>query len=126
MPGGGRQAGAGVLIERVVVLLLESLSGVGGGRADGLRQLPVVDGAAVPGDGRLRWEGVAGLRHLPLKPGGEKGHGITEGWRRAPQGHLGCVGQLLMARPVGHPSGTGASRSSAMGSPAEGWGPSAG
>lgn len=72
MPGGGRQAGAGVLIERVVVLLLESLSGVGGGRADGLRQLPVVDGAAVPGDSGLRREGVAGLRHLPLKPGGKR------------------------------------------------------
>lgn len=115
MPGGGRQAGAGVLIERVVVLLLESLSRVGGGRADGLRQLLVVDGAAVPGDSRLRREGVAGLRHLPLKPGGK-------GTRR----HLGCVGRLLMAQPVGHPSGMGASCSRAMGSPAEGWGSSAG
>lgn len=87
MPGGGRQAGAGVLIERVVVLLLESLSGVGGGRADGLRQLPVVDGAAVPRDGGLRWEGVAGLRHLPLKPGrkGTQRHrGVAAGTMGAP------------------------------------------
>lgn len=78
MPGGAGQAGAGVLIERVVVLLFESLSGVGGGGANGFRQLPVVDGAAVPGNAGLWWEGVAGLRHLPLEPG-EKGTRCHQG-----------------------------------------------
>lgn len=77
MAGGTGQARAAMLVERVMVLLLESLRGAGGSRAQGLRQLPVVDGAAVPRDPSLRREGVAGLRQLPLKPGGE-GHGITE------------------------------------------------
>lgn len=95
MPGGAGQAGAGVLIERVVVLLFESLSGVGGGGANGFRQLPVVDGAAVPGNAGLWWEGVAGLRHLPLEPG-EKRDTVSPG---APMGsasttcpHLGWDG----------------------------------
>lgn len=69
MAGGTGQARAAVLVERVVVLLLESLRGAGGSRAQGLRQLPVVEGAAVPRDPGLRREGVAGLRQLPLKPG---------------------------------------------------------
>lgn len=82
MAGGAGQARAAVLVERVVVLLLESLRGVGGSRAQGLRQLPVVEGAAVPRHPGLRREGVAGLRQLPLKPGGE-GRGITEKWGSA-------------------------------------------
>lgn len=69
MARGAGQAGAAMLVEWVMVLLLESLRGAGGGGTEGLRQLPVVDGAAIPRDPRLRWEGVAGLRQLPLKPG---------------------------------------------------------
>lgn len=82
MAGGTGQARAAVLVERVVVLLLESLRGAGGSRAQGLRQLPVVEGAAVPRDPGLWREGVAGLRQLPLKPGGEGG-GVTEEWGSA-------------------------------------------
>lgn len=70
MAGGAGQAVAAVLVERVMVLLLESLRGARAGGAQRLRQLPLVDGAAVPPDPGLRWEGVAGLRQLPLKPGG--------------------------------------------------------
>lgn len=36
MAGGGGQAGATMLVEWVMVLLLESLRGVGGSRAKGL------------------------------------------------------------------------------------------
>lgn len=70
MARGVREARATMLIERVVVLLLESLSRAGSSGDKGLRQLPVVGWAAVPRDSRLQREGVAGLRQLPLKPGG--------------------------------------------------------
>lgn len=82
MAGGAGQPWATMLIERVVVLLLESLRGVWGSGAKGIRQLPVVDGAAVPRDSGLRWEGVAGLRQLPLKPEG-RGTGCYRGVARS-------------------------------------------
>lgn len=84
MAGGTGQARAAMLVERVMVLLLESLRGAGGSRAQGLRQLPVVDGAAVPRDPSLRREGVAGLRQLPLKPGGEKDTALLRSWGVSP------------------------------------------
>lgn len=111
MAGGAGQVGAAMLVERVVVFLLESLRGAGGGGAEGLRKLPVVDGAALPRDPGLRREGVAGLRQLPLKPGrglgGEEGHGVMEGCRgqarrRLPP-HTGTLCRLSVPSAPGAP-----------------------
>lgn len=89
MARGTGQARAAVLVERVMVLLLESLRGAGGSGAQGLRQLPVVDGAAVPRHPGLRREGVAGLRQLPLKPAGEA-RGTAEEWGSHPNQNWGA------------------------------------